>query len=459
MPGLFSLAREIRDEIFHHALVSPKDLVIFSTEDHPAFCCCDTILVDGVGPKFFGEDGNADFTNQIPSAEAFEEAQRYYNDGKGYFSAAPGAPCRTNSRPHQRVCSLRESLPEHEKLDQWHPSVALLRTCRQFYEEALPILYSDNRFFFDERALDNDRGDLSAPQRISAPEVCFDFLSSLPMSTLRLIRKLKFRTDMQYWNHGRVFDFISRMTGTEDVEIHFFGRHKPGLDDPGLFNVDVRSLPWVDPADYGEHSRSLQADALNIYSLCQLNGLRRLATKATCCAMFEVPISNALTEHIAKSRQQIVNIIGLLRSKMLSEEAIQATKPFYPVVRTSITPNQIIDGVTYIWDEFHSEDVEPDYKKYQVPESPFPPTPDTRGSPTGDDSAQFPSRVEVHCLHCGETDWIIRDIDTDSPPWDHEVLGPSRNYDYTDLRYASWPDDLERDEFWVWVANLYDLED
>jgi hypothetical protein len=161
--NFLNLPEELRNEIYRHVLVSPTDLVIFNTTPNLAFCCCDTLFVHNEGPTFYGGNESRVFTNQLP---------------KGLRK------CNTKELPARAPCSLnlpKSTVKTFGNFFQWHPNIALLRTCKQIYQEALRIVYGENRFCFDERfllVLDKDFSDtnlLSGPAFISATAICFDF--------------------------------------------------------------------------------------------------------------------------------------------------------------------------------------------------------------------------------------------------------------------------------------------
>ncbi|KAF2672501.1 hypothetical protein BT63DRAFT_197817 [Microthyrium microscopicum] len=227
--GFLRLPRELRDEMYRLALVSPKPLSIYNTTKYPSFCCCNTYLGSEFCPRFYGQDQKDVFTGHLHPALR---------------------QCQTKTSPRKkRACSLKlplEASKEHPDYSPWYPNVALLSACRQLNSEAVPILYGENRFSFDERKLlvveDNQYEYEFAvgPAYASATAICFDFLSSLAASTLPYIRKLSFYSLPRQWQHGRVFEFIARKTAVNDLELTFtaFRKH----DNP--WGLDVSTLPY-----------------------------------------------------------------------------------------------------------------------------------------------------------------------------------------------------------------------
>jgi hypothetical protein len=420
--SVFSLAQEIRDEIYHYALVSPSDLLIFNTTPNPVSCCCDTLLRHNVGPSFYGADQRETFGKQLP-------------DGL--------RTCDTQELPRRRACSLNlpQGTPDYADFYQWHPNVAMLRACKQLHREALPILYSQNRFCFDDRMLlifrkvHSETKFLPGPSFMSAPAICFDFLMSLPEPILHFIRKIKFHTDPYHWEHRRLFEFVAQKTKVDDVELAFATQqtwHVP-------WRSNVTTLPWTSGYN-NTKDIDIQKDVMNIYSLCQLTNLRRLAITMVSGFKFWGPV---LIDERDGQIDLHANLIRLFRSKMLCKEAFQKV-PEPVFVTTSMLSHQptTFGAINQTIDHVHC-DVADD-----GPTSNPPPSSSTSAASRGQENSSGHLVYESTCPICHQIGSMQYDIrgNPSQIAGKHPFAVAERNM-CTGLKIESWPQDLDAEQF------------
>jgi hypothetical protein len=159
---------------------------------------------------------------------------------------------------------------------------------------------------------------IHGPAFMSETGICFDFLMSLPKTALASIRKLKFHTNPFYWQHQRVFEFITKATNVDDVELCFDTERL--WEQP--LDWDVSTLPWS-----ARHNNTLdiyaQKEVMAIYDICKLNGLQRLAITFVSRGIFYGPI---LHDQRAQKNLIQARLISLFRSKMLLEGALRRSK-------------------------------------------------------------------------------------------------------------------------------------
>jgi hypothetical protein len=429
-PNFFNFAREIRDEIYEYALVSPSNLQIFNTTPNPQSCCCDTHFVHNVGPTFYGVHQRETFKNQLPSDIR---------------------ECDSKELPPRRACSL--SLPqgtctEYTEFRQWHPNAALLRACRQLNQEALPILYGKNRFCFDEHKLlilresFSERALLPGPSFMSATAICFDWLKSLPEPTLHFIRKIEFNTNPFTWRHRRVFEFITKKTRVDDVELTFNTWnpwHHP-------WESDISILPWS-PGIYDSADIVIQQDRMNIFSLCQLTGLRRLAITMVSGFKFWGPIVDDSRDGQLRIH---ANLIRLCRSKMLSQEVFQkASEPAF--LATSMVSLQALDtgAINQTIDHIHCDVTEPRFiSSFQSS------SPSTVASINRDEEGRSSGHQFVYesiCPVCGQTESMRYDKGRNREEIEGQqpLITTERNH----ASFQSWPQELDDKAFYKFVTT------
>lgn len=97
---------------------------------------------------------------------------------------------------------VSETGPDPRRLD-----LRLLRTCRQVYVEANPILYASNTF------------------QIGDPNTLLRFVNSRNAVQKRLLRKLSLQVSFErnhgpHWNAGLNLGFVSKLKGLRDLKIH-----------------------------------------------------------------------------------------------------------------------------------------------------------------------------------------------------------------------------------------------
>ncbi len=142
---------------------------------------------------------------------------------------------------------------------------------------------------------------------------------SLSEPLVGLIRKLKFHTYPLYWTHQRVFEFIACKTNVNDLELH--------LGDPWSlrsvpWRCDVTTLPWG--FRYTFPDVIMQLDVINVYSLCRLNGLRRLAITMVSKCKYSRPNLYARRK---EQKLPYANLIALFRSKCSQKRHFEPNRP------------------------------------------------------------------------------------------------------------------------------------
>jgi len=140
---------------------------------------------------------------------------------------------------------------------------------------------------------------------------------SLSESSVGLIRKLKFHTKPLSWVHQRVFEFIACKTKVDNVQLHF-DSWRP-WSEPWFCDVTV--LPWRSrmPAQ----DIVMQREMVNVYCLCRLNGLRRLAITMVSRFKFHGPI---LSEEREKRKHLHADQIALFRSKCFQKRHFELNR-------------------------------------------------------------------------------------------------------------------------------------
>jgi hypothetical protein len=292
------------------------------------------------------------------------------------------------------------------------------------------------------RKASKEMGSLPGPSFMSATAICFDWLMSLPERALRSVRKLKFYTNPDNWQHRRVFEFIARHTKIDDVEM-LFATQKPWAH-PWQSKISIP--PWSSTNKYYSDV-GIQKEVMNIYSLCKLTGLQRLAITMISRFDFWGPVYDDLRESQIELH---ANLMGLFCLKMLSRRALDNTiePKFLTTSMLSRQPhrygvlNQTIDHI-------HCDIADAGLR--------FKPAP-----PTISESPEREEKVGASTyFEYTSTCPICRQIESmryERGMYHSEITGQQpfvimkKSY-LLELDFAFWPDDLSNKEFYDWIIE------
>ncbi|KAF2095930.1 hypothetical protein NA57DRAFT_58995 [Rhizodiscina lignyota] len=195
------------------------------------------------------------------------------------------------------------------------PNVALLRTCRQIYAEAAKLPYERNTFHFVDQQCEAEEQIVGGRKnsRIRSTTIAEHFLRNLPAAHLLQIKTLSLEFLSPNWPIA-FGDFAAQSLQLEELILSFAFT----MSDTHLrYWPDVRVLPWEGhwAHRFSEPQILLDRHAKSIFDMCKIKNLKGLA--------INIKLQSVLGYPEARDRtvQSAAAFCSLLQSKMLNDEA------------------------------------------------------------------------------------------------------------------------------------------